>query len=64
MSRAPPSRDIGAPSSGSRLNSIVKSEERNDSVYTNLSVSSNYARDSGQERQDSLHHVSRNSINV
>ena len=35
------------------------------SVYTNLSVPSNYARDSGQERQDSLQHpVSHNNINV
>ena len=38
VSRAPPSCDIGAPSSGNRLNSIVKSEERNDSVYTKISV--------------------------
>ena len=34
VSRAPPSRDIVTPSSGSRLNSLVKSEEWNDSVYT------------------------------
>ena len=53
VSRAPTSRDIVTHSSGSRLNSLVKSEERNDSVCTNLSVPSNYARDSGQERQDS-----------
>ena len=65
VSRAPPSRDIVAPSSGCGLNSLVKSEERNDSVYTNLSVPSNYARDSGQERQDSLQHpVSHNNNNV
>ena len=35
VSSAPPSRDSGAPKSGSRLNSIVKSKERNNSVYTN-----------------------------
>ena len=65
MSRAPPSRDIVAPSSESRMNSLVKSEERNDSVYTNLNVPPNYARDSGQDRQDSLQHiVSHNNINV
>ena len=65
MSREPPSRDIVAPSSGSRLNSLVKTEERNDSVYTNLGVPSNYACDSGQERQDSLQHpVSHNNNNV
>ena len=61
-SRAPPSRDIVAPSSDSRKNSLVKGEERNDSVYTNLNVPPNYARDSGQERQDSLQH--HNNINV
>ena len=49
VSKAPPSRDIVAPSSGSRLNSLVKSEERDDSVNTNRSVPSNYARASGQE---------------
>ena len=65
VSRAPPSRDIVAPSSDSRMNSLVKGEERNDSVYTNLNVPPNYARDSGQERQDSLQHlVSPNNINV
>ena len=65
VSRASPSRDIVAPSSDSRMNSLVKGEERNDSVYTNLNVPPNYARDSGQERQDSLQHlVSHNNINV
>ena len=65
MSRAPPSRDIVAASSDSRINSLVKSEERNDSVYTNLNVPPNYAHDSGQERQVSLQHlVSHNNINV
>ena len=53
------------PSSDSRMSSLVKSEERNDSVYTNPNVPPNYARDSGQERQDSLQHlVSHNNINV
>ena len=65
MSRAPPSRDIVAPISDSRMSSLVKSEERNDSVYTSLNVPPNHARDSGQERQDSLQHlVSHNNINV
>ena len=65
VSRAPPSRDIVTSSSDSRMNSLVKSEERNDSVYTNLNVPSNYARDSGQETQDSLQHlVSHNNIIV
>ena len=32
VARAPPTRDIVAPSSDSRMNSLVKSEERNDSV--------------------------------
>ena len=61
------SRDIVAPSSDSRKNSLVESDETNDSVYTNLNVPPNYARDSGQERQDSLQHqvlVSHNNINV
>ena len=63
--RAPPSRDIVAPISDRRMSSLVKSEERNDSVYTNLNVPLNHARDSGQERQDSLQHlVSHNNINV
>ena len=44
---------------------LVVIAERNDSVYTNLNVPPNYARDSGQERQDSLQHlVSHNNINV
>ena len=65
VSRAPPSRDIVAPSGDSRMNSLVKSEERNDSVYANFNVPPNYASDSGQERQDSLQHlVSHNNINV
>ena len=54
-----------APSSDNRINSLVESEEKNDSVYTKLNVPPNYARDSGQERQDSLQHlVSHNNINV
>ena len=64
VSRAPPSCDIVAPISDSRMSSLVKSKERNDSVYTNLNVPPNHARDSGQERQDSLQHlVSHNNIN-
>ena len=65
VSRVPHSPDIVAPSSDSRKNSLVESEETNDSVDTNLNVPPNYARDSGQERQDSLQHlVSHNNINV
>ena len=65
MSRAPPSRDIVAPISDSRMSSLVESAERNDSVYTNLNVPPNHARDSGQERRDSLQHLgSNNNINV
>ena len=65
VSMAAPSRDIVAPSSDSRMNSPVKGKERNDSVYTNLNVPLNHARDSGQERHDSLQHlVSHNNINV
>ena len=33
VSRAPPSRDIVTPSSDSRLNSLINSEEKNDTVY-------------------------------
>ena len=65
VSRAPPSRDIVSPIGDSRMSSLVKSEESNDSIYTNLNVPSNHARDLGQERQDSLQHlVSHNNINV
>ena len=45
VSRAPPSRDIVAPISDSRMSSLVISEESNDSVYTNLTVPPNYARE-------------------
>ena len=41
VSRAPPCRDIVAPSSDSRMNSLVKSGERNDSVYMKLNVPPN-----------------------
>ena len=42
VSRAPPSRDSGVQNGVSRLNSLMKNEEKNDSVYTNSGVPSNH----------------------
>ena len=51
VSRAPPNPYSGVPNSVSRLNSLVKNEEKNNSVDNmNPSVPSNYIRDSVQER--------------